>query len=436
LLTALLDGFERKDYAALMPLINDNAEKIRVEFESWMKTVPEAIRNDPKAVQRYVETLFLVASVFEKSGDSSLKQCFESGGRQLEDVLQRATQLTDGGEAAEAVALLRANLDKLRNATGTAVDRFRALFLGRLGIALSKLGDTAEAIQVTREALELCRHSGDQEGVRAYTANLEVLGAYEISDSSHGRCCVVFTDGDGRLLAPEELPGPTGHVKWEVRYSAKIDPEAERLHVEGRLAGEKGDFGAAIALFTQAAALEPAWPYPIYDRAFSHLLKKEFDDALGDFLKTLELSPKGWFIAATAADMLTREAAGEFPRGLYAAFATLEQMPREQRGSIAAQLVQQFPTHAPAWELHAQFVENPAAKLEAIDRGLAARPDPDTRDSLLIQKALTLDVLGERERALKILEPMTASIGDSFGTQPKAFLALAMIRSRKPPPAS
>ena len=111
-------------------------------------------------------------------------------------------------------------------------------------------------------------------------------------------------------------------------------------------------------------------------------------------------------------------------------------MPREERGSIAAQLVQQFPTHAPAWELHAQFVENPAAKLEAIDRGLAARPDPDTRDSLLIQKALTLDVLGERERALKILEPMTASIGDSFGTQPKAFLALAMIRSRKPPPAS
>jgi hypothetical protein len=174
---------------------------------------------------------------------------------------------------------------------------------------------------------------------------------------------------------------------------------------------------------------------PIYDRAFSHLLKEEFDDALGDFLKTLELAPKGWFIAATAADMLTREAAGEFPRGLYAAFSTLEHMPREERGSIAAQLVQQFPTHAPAWELHAQFVENPAAKLEAIDRGLAARPDPDTRDSLLVQKALALDVLGERDRALKILESMSASIGDSFGTQPKAFLALAMIRSRKRPPA-
>jgi hypothetical protein len=31
LLTALRDGFERKDYAALMPLINDNAERIRVD---------------------------------------------------------------------------------------------------------------------------------------------------------------------------------------------------------------------------------------------------------------------------------------------------------------------------------------------------------------------------------------------------------------------
>jgi tetratricopeptide (TPR) repeat protein len=437
LLTALIEGFERKDYTALMPLINDNADTIRSEFKSWM-TVPESVRQDPEAVQRYAHTLLWLASIFEKSGDSSLKECFESGGRQLEDVLERATQLTDGGQAAEAVALLRANLDELRSATGTGVERFRALLLGRLGIALDKLGDTREAIQVTREALELCRQSGDEEGVRAYSANLKVLGGYDVSlsDASHPqRFRVVFMDGEGQPLSAEELPGPTGHVRWEIQEVGQVNPEAKRLHVEGRAAGQRGEIDAAIALFTQAAVLDPAWPYPIYDRAFSHLLKKDAAAALADYRKTLELAPTGFFVAATAADLLTREAAGEFPSGLYATFAMLEHMSREERGSIAAQLVQQFPTHAPAWQLHAQSIKDPAARLEAIERGLAARPDPETRGSLLVMKALVLNGMGERERAMEILEPMATSIDQPLGVQPQALVALAIVRSGKRPSA-
>jgi tetratricopeptide (TPR) repeat protein len=268
--------------------------------------------------------------------------------------------------------------------------------------------------------------------VRTYTSNLEVLGGYEMSDESgRPRYRAVFTDGDGRTLTPEELPGPTGHVKWEIRDTGEIDPESKRLHVEGRAAGERGDIDTAIALFTEAAALDPTWPYPIYDRAFSHLLKNNFDAALADYRKTLELAPTGFFVSSTAADMLTREAAGEFPSGLYAAFAMLEHMPRDERLSIAGQLVQQFPTHAPAWELHAQSVKDPAARLDAIDRGLAARPDPDTRASLLVQKALALSFLGDRERALEVVEPMTASIGNSPSSQAKALVALALIRSGK-----
>ena len=58
----------------------------------------------------------------------------------------------------------------------------------------------------------------------------------------------------------------------------------------------------------------------MYDRAFVHLRKHAYEAALADYRKTLELSPRGYFVAVTAADMLTREAAGEFPPGLYAAF--------------------------------------------------------------------------------------------------------------------
>ena len=250
LLPALLDGFERKDPAGLMRLINDNADRIRTDFKSWLNP-PAALRDDPQALNQYVQRLSAIASLFEKSGDPSLTQCFESGGREFKEVVERAGQLTEGGQAAEAVALLRANLDKLRGATGTGVDQCRAVLLGRLGAALAKLGENQEAIRVTREALELCRRSGDEEGVRVYSSNLNALGTYDITDgSSQHRYRVVFTDPEGRTLAPEELPGPSGHVKWEIRDTGTVDPEAGRLHDEGRAAGEKGDHDAAIALFT------------------------------------------------------------------------------------------------------------------------------------------------------------------------------------------
>jgi hypothetical protein len=167
----------------------------------------------------------------------------------------------------------------------------------------------------------------------------------------------------------------------------------------------------------------------VYDRAFAHLLRGEFDDALTDYRKTLELSPLGYFVAATAADMLTREAAGEFPVGLYAAFATLEFAPPDEQRSIARQLVAQFPSHAPAWELHARFLEDPSDKLAAIERGLLAHPDPDTRGSLLVQKALALHASGERELALEILDPLTGAVGDSATTHVHAHMAAAIIRS-------
>jgi hypothetical protein len=37
-------------------------------------------------------------------------------------------------------------------------------------------------------------------------------------------------------------------------------------------------------------------------------------------------------------------------------------MPREQQQSIAAQLVEKFPSRAPAWALHARFLENRSPK--------------------------------------------------------------------------
>jgi hypothetical protein len=63
-----------------MHLINDNTDRIRTEFESWKK-VPESVRGDAAATDRYVHMLVTIANVFERGGDRSRRALLE-GNRQ------------------------------------------------------------------------------------------------------------------------------------------------------------------------------------------------------------------------------------------------------------------------------------------------------------------------------------------------------------------
>jgi hypothetical protein len=83
--------------------------------------------------------------------------------------------------------------------------------------------------------------------------------------------------------------------------------------------------------------------------------------------------------------------------------------------------------------MHANFITDPTARLTAIESGLAARPDADTRGSLLIKRAFALDQLGETDRAIDILKPLTERIVDSVSTHASAYVALAVIRGKHHP---
>lgn len=434
LLAALMDGMERQDWTGLMQLINENSERIKREFPSWT-TAPEHVRHDPAALERYANTLIMLATLFAKSGDSSLRDLLEGRGRnnpikEWTSAVERADQLIKEGKAVAAIPLLRTTLEQIRGASGTGVDHFYPRVLGRLGAALDQVGEKDEAIRLMQEALNRCKQAGDDEGVEVYTRNLQAFGAPGlVLPLTDRRFHVVFFDADGRVLSPGELANARGKLRYEVR-GGDADPEAKRIHEEGRSTGARGDHDGAIALFTRAATVDPGWPYPIYDRAFAHLMKQEFDAALADYRKVLELSPEGFFVAAQAADLLSREAAGEFPPGLYGAFAMLEHVPEEQQRMIAAQLVEKFPSHAAAWDLHANFINEPTAKLIAIERGLGARPDRDTRGSLLARKALTLDSIGQTDSALELLQALIDA-RDSLSTQAKAVVFAALIRSKQ-----
>jgi hypothetical protein len=80
LLDALIAANSAKDSEALTTLINRNSDDIRRSFGDWMRA-PAEIRGDSAAIQRYIETLHLVARLFERSGDTSLIEQMQAGNR-------------------------------------------------------------------------------------------------------------------------------------------------------------------------------------------------------------------------------------------------------------------------------------------------------------------------------------------------------------------
>jgi hypothetical protein len=159
------------------------------------------------------------------------------------------------------------------------------------------------------------------------------------------------------------------------------------------------------------------------------LLQNDFDAALRDYRRTVELAPGGFFTAEVAVDTLTRESTGEFASGLYAAFVTLDHMPTDERCSIARQLVEKYPSFAPGWNEHADFVTDLVKRLKVIENGLAARPDPRTCGFLMAKKALTMSALGDADGAVSVLRHL-ASDSKSLSARPLAEFALARLSSR------
>jgi tetratricopeptide (TPR) repeat protein len=220
---------------------------------------------------------------------------------------------------------------------------------------------------------------------------------------------IIFSLADGRKLTAGELQGVSGRVafrdgklldviggvRYEIIGKRAVPAVAESLHQQARGAGGRGDYKQAIALLERASELAPEWPYPVYDRAYTHLLMRDFESARTYYRRTLELSPRGFFTAITALDTLTREQNQELPVGTYLAYVSLEWMDdAAKKDETVRELVKMIPQFAPAWKLFAGLCEDDGERLTAIENGLAAQPDAETKGMLEINKALVLNLKG------------------------------------------
>ena len=242
---------------------------------------------------------------------------------------------------------------------------------------------------------------------------------------------VVFRDSEGRMLTTTDLQHATGTYKYEIVNGADVPPAAKQMHQMAQEAGQHGDFPKALALLEQASTLAPQWPYPVYDRAYTHLLMKDYDSAQQYYRKTLALSPRGFLTAITELDTLERESKGELPVGTYSEYLGLEWMKDPGKKLEATrQLANRVPQFAPAWKTLSDFIDDDQERLVVIERGLAAHPDPETKGVLQINKALILDRRGEHDAAVKLLSQIALDPKSTLGSEELAKFALANISKK------
>jgi len=256
---------------------------------------------------------------------------------------------------------------------------------------------------------------------------------------------IIFTLPDGRKLTMEDLRGLTGKmyvregklldvtgtVRYEIIGKGTVPGEAEALHQQAREAGGRGEYEKAIKLLERASELAPEWPYPVYDRAFTHMLMNDFDGARTYYQRTLELSPRGFFAAITALDTLLREQNGELPVGTYLGYVSLEWMQdTAKREHAVREMVKKIPQFAPAWKEFASLCDDEGERLAAIESGLAANPDAGTKGMLKINKALVLNLKGKHDDAVRLLGELALDPNSTLGTEHSAKAALSILLTK------
>ena len=215
---------------------------------------------------------------------------------------------------------------------------------------------------------------------------------------------VVFRHPDGRALTLGDLKAAEKQPRSETAVPKDVPQEAQDLHGSARQAGSKDEFDKALELLERAHKLAPTWPYPVYDAAYTYLLKGDTAAAEAKYAEADRMAPRGYFTVKASLDCLRREREAKVPAGFCKEFIALESLDNtgKKRGILRG-MVEKVPEFPPGWKEILPFLEGDESRLKAIGMGLAHDPDDDTKGMLLIGKATILYKRGDRAEATGIL---------------------------------
>jgi tetratricopeptide (TPR) repeat protein len=249
----------------------------------------------------------------------------------------------------------------------------------------------------------------------------------ENKSESDSNAKIEFTDSNGSKISKEELKNSTGTFNYEIYGIEGVSDLAKSLHSQARQYGQSGNYQKAIKNLEQANKEAPNWAYPLYDLAYTYLLQDDYENALKYYQLTDKVAPKGFYTSKTALHTLEREKAGDFQKGLYKSYLSLEWIDNQaEKAEMIKLLVDKFPSFAPAWKDYSSLLEG-KERLNAIEKGLEHNPDIETKGMLLINKALVINEDGNNKKASEILTNIIFDSNSTFGNIEMAKFALNNI---------
>lgn len=441
----LIAAVAARDGKLLMQLALANRSAIARNFADWQR-VPETIRTDQQAMQRYANMLIAVAETFrDRLDDASLMNRLVGNAPEKplgkwEARLRESDALARELRFEEARQVLSAVLMDLRDTPEQGPVAFHAITHARLGHLYFATGDVENAREHMHRALELSQARGDGQGIAAALAGLYEISRYEgrfaeaadFADQLAGHltnsgntadaqtwaqqaarvrageplCRVVFFVND-RQYEVEDMP-PLTEARVRVGFARNRRPLTlcEGLVQRAMHLASQGKFDEALADFRAAAKADPFDPNPHYHAAVTLMHLQQASEAVAEYDAAEERAP-GWFHVRAERWLAAQIAGGQVDQAIFFILRT-EEMPEQsvnwdQKLSLADQGLAAAPNVALLHLYRGKCLLhlNRMADAEASYRaGLAIAQEPDARTRLLFDLHMVTQDFEEKKRLL------------------------------------
>lgn len=433
----LFDAVAAEDAAAIAKLCAEHEALILESFPAWQK-IPEEFRS-PDKLRWYGPGLIHVAQHFAaERGKPQLLNALSGGAREnplsrWQQELGEANQEMEDGEFGEALERLRTLLEQVRKLQGPGADKLMPVTLGLVGRCLFELGQEEDAIAPNLEALAFCESSGDQEAAIGHWINLYDLYRYTgqtaqaaamadrvaaaLGDSDDGArwrvmagivrageplCRVLIRAGD-RVWELADYASGAGAARFEFARNRPDKISAHQRIDAGIACGMNDDLPGAMALFQQAAQLDPYNPRPHLHAGMTALYQRDYEGGLRAFQAAEALAP-GYMQVRNDLWLAEQMKAGTIDHGLFLLLRELldgEPTPEEAVALARAGLERQKLGLLYLNLGNALMKQQQRAEAEAAYRqGLAIAEEPDVRTRLLVGLGTAAEESRARREAL------------------------------------
>jgi tetratricopeptide (TPR) repeat protein len=420
-------GSPRKLLAACQLYKHDVASSLEA-----MGKLPEPIRSDPEATDRYVQSMIAVAQCLANDCQSPELWNKLTGTPDSNPLLkwnqwvEALPQRTERLEYESLIAEAEDFVSRFQSLRGEGVRRHQAVVLGFLGKLLFESGRVRDSIAPFDEALTTCVEINDVERHHAYlTALMEVhryLGdtaqavrfaeqlleitprdgksdkrlrtRIDILRRGEPLCRVICTH-DGEELELEEI----SHVadgKYQFRFQRNRPAlaAATTLVSEGNALGSSGRLADALEKFQQVQEIDEHDPDPVYQMGVCLLDLGAYAKAREAFEQVEWLAP-GWFRCRSDRWLADGLDTGAITDTDYHLLRVLDdsQLPGERAMQLARKAIDDSPAFAPFYLALGDLEHKRGNETKAIElyrRGLELVEEPDLESRLLCALAASL----------------------------------------------